>query len=545
MRRLFSALGIDFDQWKALTAVLVKLDFRMSSIGQTTGDVKIALALLFQFIFYTLFGAGMAVFVLFSRDLFLSGTLAMTMTMFIIGTAVLLDHNSAISSPNDYAILGFRPITSRTYFAVRLTNVLLYTTTLTTVAVWLPAAAVFLRYGPSVGVAGIAAFYACSTSTALAILTGYASMLRLIGPSAIKRALSCVQLVMSFLIYGGYMLVSSFITKSYIASLALPKTNWLLLVPVTWFASYLPLAAGNTGPREIIPAAASLVALIAMVFGLGRRLSLDYSERLGALLTASTNTDPHQDERGAVYTTQFAWPLFRTGESRSVALLVRSQFRNDQRFRMGVLSILPLTLLYVFMGIRDGAVGDPFVRNEHARGFSVVTMAVMMFPSMLKVQLTRSESFRASWIFFACPSDRMKIVRASKDVVLAFFLMPYLVFVTLILNYVVGNLAHVAVHVALLGVISHLILQIAMFVEPDLPFSKPPAHKGRNTTVFFALLVGIGVVSSVLQIFSASLYSSLRATLAAFAVVLLASAVVDWLTRARVERQTASLEFAG
>ena len=57
------------------------------------------------------------------------------------------------------------------------------------------------------------------------------------GPDAIKRALTIVQLVMSFVVYGGYMVMSRLVSASFIASLALPKTIWLLLFPPTWFAS--------------------------------------------------------------------------------------------------------------------------------------------------------------------------------------------------------------------------------------------------------------------------------------------------------------------
>lgn len=54
---------------------------------------------------------------------------------------------------------------------------------------------------------------------------------------------------------------------------------------------------------------------------------------------------------------------FTTGEARAVALLVRSQFRDDHRFRMGVLGLLPFTLLYMVMGVRNGAIADPFARR--------------------------------------------------------------------------------------------------------------------------------------------------------------------------------------
>ena len=546
LRLLFGAAGIDFDQWRALTAVLLKLDFRLSSFRSHPGQqIRFAAALFLQFVFYTLFGLLMAFFVAFGRDLFLGGTVAMTCTMFLIGTAVLLDHNSAIASPSDYAILGFRPVTSRTYFAVRLANVLVYTTVLTTVAVWLPVAALFIRYGAAVGAAGIVAFYACSTGTTLAILTGYAWMLRVAGPDAIKRALSYVQLAMSFLVYGGYMMMSRLLTKQFVGSFALAKTPWLMLFPVTWFASYLELAAGRTGPLEVIPAVVSVIALVAMASGLGGRLSLDYSERLGAMMTAAARSKEGRTGAAHAWSERGLRSLFQTGEARAVALLVRGQFRNDQKFRMGVLSIHPMTLMYIYLGFRDGAIGDPFVSHQRGQsGFSPVAMAVMMFPSILKMHVTRSDAFRASWIFFACPSDRMQIVRSSKNVLVAFFLLPYLLFLAVLFTYLAGHLVHVAVHIALLGLLSHLVLQVAVLLDPELPFSRP-MQKGRNQTALFGFMAVITFISVFLEVFSAELYSSLTATLAVFTVIVLASGGVDRLTRARVERQTQSLEFEG
>src|SRR5204863_4378241 len=136
--------------------------------------------------------------------------------------------------------------------------VLIYTTALTSIAAWLPIVSLFLRYGTTVGLAGIAAFYACSLCTALAILMGYAWMLRVIGPDAVKRALSYAQLVMSFAVYGGYFVMTRAVARSVTTTLTLEKTPWILLYPATWFGSYLELATGHFGLTEILPALASV-----------------------------------------------------------------------------------------------------------------------------------------------------------------------------------------------------------------------------------------------------------------------------------------------
>lgn len=538
MRRLFESAGVDFDQWRALTVSALRIDFRTSAVGRSSfrRNAGTIAGLIGQLIFYTLAGAFLAFLVWFSGSLFLVGTISVSYTMFIVGTAVLLDHSSALASPVDYLVLGYRPIASRTYFAVRLTNVLAYTMSVTTVAAWLPVAAVFLRHGPAVGVAAAVALLSSSLATAFAMLLAYAWTARMVGPDALTRVLSYVQLAMSFVVYGGYFLVARSAARSMVSSLTLAKSPWLLLYPATWFGSYLEIAAGQAGLLEILPAAASIVALGALASGLGGKLSLDYSERLGELTAAV------QPKRASASGGREAW-WFVSGEARAVALLVRRQFANDQPFRMGVLGILPMTVIYLFIGLRDGSVHDPFLPAARG-GPSPVTMVLIMFPALLKLHLTRSEGFRASWIFFASPVDRVKVLRASKDVLVALFLVPYLLLLVAVYTYMVGNLWHVIVHLALQGLLGHLVLQVAMLIDPALPFSRP-ARKGGNSVVMIVFLTVMAALSAVLNAFSAPLYGSAGATAGVFAGIVVAGLVVDRLMRARVERQAARLEFEG
>jgi len=540
MRRLATAAGVDYEQWKALTLVALKLDFRQGRFGRSrTGDTRQVAMLVTQAIVYSMYGGFMAILVWATRDLFLAGAALMTYVMFIVGTTVLLEHNSVLTSPQDYVILGFRPITSRTYFFARLANALAYTTAITTVATYLPAVSLFLRHGALVGLAGLAAFYGCSFFTAFAILFGYGWLMNAIGADTLKRALSYVQLVMSFAIYGGYMLMSRVVSASALQSLSLPKSPWLLLVPPAWFAAYLDVASGNATWFEFLIAGLSVIGLVALASGLSGRLSMDYSDRLAAI-AAST-----QKVRVARRNSRPGW-WFRTGEARAVSVLVRAQFRNDQRFRMGVLGILPMTLIYIFIGLRDGNLQDPFVQSHRGTAFSLVTVAVLMFPALLKQALTHSEQFRASWIFFACPSDRLSLIRSAKNVVLAYFLAPYLLFVFAVYVVVIGigSIGHIALHMALLGLISHLVLQAYILLDPDLPFSRP-AQTGRRSGTVIGFMLVMGLASGLLQAFSWWIYQSLTATVIVFGAIIGANALMNLLTRARVEVQARSLEFEG
>lgn len=529
--------GVDARQWKALCLARLKLDFRGSAMGRSpfNREARFITAIIAQIVFYTVFGGALAILVWVTRDLFLVGAVTVTYVMLTVGLAVLLDHNTAIVSPIDYGILGFRPVSARTFLAVRLTNVLVYIGALTVVISWVPVVALFVRYGVVMGLAGIAATSAAALATTMAILAGYAAVLKLISPDAVQRALSYLQVVMTFAVYALPVFFGRALVGRLAVDAGIEKTAWMLLLPPVWFGSYLEIAGGRIGVREVVPAATSLAVLLALVGTMRGRLTLDYSERLGALTAARSRSTPRSADRPQ------RW--FTAGEARAVALLVRGQFRNDQKFRMGVLAILPMTIFYILIAARDGGIQDPFVADDR-RGFSPVAMALMMFPAMLKMQVTRSESFRAAWIFFTTPADRMKLVRSSITVVLVFFLVPYLLFVSAIYAFLVGNLPHVLVHFALFGLLGHFVLQVTILVEPELPFSRP-LDKGHQSILLVAFTVVMGIVSAVLDTLSAQLYASTMATVLAFAGVVAASVVVDRLTRARVARRTASMEFVG
>ncbi len=540
MKRLFAAFDVDYGQWLALTKTALRVDLRASAFmrAQVGAQARGAGVIVGQLIFYTMMGGFVAAFVWFSRDLFLSATVMLTYVMFMVGTAALLDHNAAIVSPDDHGILGYRPVSSRTYFASRLANVLVYTTVITTLFAYLPIGSYFLRWGTGIGVASVVAVYAASASVALMMVATYASLIGRIGPARIKRVLSYVQFVFSFFVYGGYFVLMRLVSGSALAGFRLDKTVWMLLLPPTWFASYLEIAGGRTSLLELLPAAASIAVLVLLARALGGRLSLEYAERLGAIASTPRAASPKAGRP------RRAW-WFRAGEARAVALLIRSQFANDMKFRMGVLAILPLTVIYLVMGISNhGTIGDPFVTGHSAQALSMVTLAMLMFPTMLKMNLGRSDAFRASWIFFSCPMDRTAMVRAAKNVLVVGFLLPYLLVVGVVLAFLSTNRWHLAIHLLVVGLISHLVLQVVTLIDPELPFSRP-LQKGRSSTRVFMLMMVVGVGAVILPLVSPLIYRSAWATAVALGALGGVSLLMERLTRLRIEAQAARLEFEG
>src|SRR4030095_750740 len=109
-------------------------------------------------------------------------------------------------------------------------------------------------------------------------------------------------------------------------------------------------------------------------------------------------------------------------------------------------------------------------------------------------------------------------------------------------SYVVGNVAHVLVHVAFLGLLAHLVLQIALLLDPALPFSRP-MQNSTSDAVFFGFTAVTVLLSFFIQFYSARIYSNPMSTIVAVVVIVLVGVALDLLTRARVNRQAQLLEF--
>ena len=550
-RRALQALGVDADQWPALVRTGLRLDFRRPALDirrRTRAERGPIGSLIGSLLLYFVSGVLFGFVALFVADLLVAGTLVLSAIMFMVAATILVEFHTVVISPDDYLVLGHLPVSSRTYFAARLANLLFYVLLLST-ALGLPSMAAFfvelrvqpagVGFRPLVGLAGIAAVYAGAVAVALAMVGLYAGLLRVISASRLKRVLTYVQIALSMVIYGSYLFLPQILTRDALAGLSRARSPWLFADPATWFASYLALASGRAGAAELAGALASVALLAGLAVVAVRYLSLGYSEHLAALATASDT--PRAPRPGA----RRAW-LFRRGEGRAVALLIRNQFKQDMKFRLGVLSIFPLTVFYFLYGLRGGPMPDPFVAAEGGSGqWFLLHFAMLVFSMMLLPNLSRSDSFRASWIFYASPASKSRLILAMKNFLLAGFLLPYLAMVGVLMAFFFTSLLHVLVHLAVLALVGNIALLVAIRLLPHLPFSRP-IQKGEQSTRYFLLFIATSLVAGALfPVLTIWVYRTPLRTGLAVAALAGISWVLERMLRARLDRLTGELEFAG
>ncbi|HEX6559551.1 MAG TPA: hypothetical protein VF021_08810 [Longimicrobiales bacterium] len=542
MRRLVERFGADYDQWRALTRVGLKLDLRATrgAIAPRSGAGRNRV--LPQLLFYFVTGILLAGVVAMTTDVFLAALIMVTYAIFMVGVMVLLEYHTVVTAPDDYVILGFQPVSSRTYFAARITNLLLIVLTLST-AISLPSAGVLmLRAGfqPAVGAALLLGVWIAACTTAMAMVLVYGSLVQRVPAQRLARALTYLQLTVSFVLYGGYMLLPELFQRLGVAHMALPKTSTVLLFPPTWFASYVDIARAQVGPREVIPALAAVALLMVVARAASGKISLEFAERLAGITVSA----PPRRARASGAAIAPAW--LRAGEARAVWILLRNQFRSDQKFRMSVLGILPLTVLYMLMAIGKGGVPDPFGGRTGAGGSAaLIYMAVIMFPVMLNTTITHSDNYKAAWIFYATAADREKTIVAMKNVVFLLFVVPYLVFTGAVFVFWFHNIAHALVHTLLLALLSHLALVLLLLFDPQMPFSRP-INKGERSARLFFLTAASAIFSSIaIPLTARFVYISVARTVLLLLTLWLLGAALQRAGQSRMRRELLASEFVG
>jgi hypothetical protein len=113
------------------------------------------------------------------------------------------------------------------------------------------------------------------------------------------------------------------------------------------------------------------------------------------------------------------------------------------------------------------------------------------------------------------------------------FLLPYLAFIGLLYVAATRRPAMVAVHMVLLGLVSHLLLVLDFVLHPDPPFSQPPARASRTRSTLISIVAAIAV-GTTLPLVLGPVYASPAATGLTLAGLAVLNALAHLGLRARL-----------
>jgi hypothetical protein len=481
---------IDRHQLKSLLKVAIKTDFRGShnpfqNLGKGESKFPPILGVLLMQAFVSII---ISVFVSKLNDAFFGSLAVNTFVLVFVSLTILLEFSNLILSPDDYAIIAPHPVNSRTFFAVKSLNFLIF----------ISASAVVMAAAPSVVAAFVSghwwlgpltflAAWSTAVATSLFFILFYTLMLRVVKRETMQRYLGYSQLLFIVVIYTGYMVLPRLLDKFESFDLQRFDSWYLYLAPPSWFACWPALFADSLRFDHLAAAIAGIACLATMIAVGMSRLSLEYALTLA-------DTVEQQEKLVARRKRGFIGKMMdavANNEDRAIWALIRVQFKYDNRFKTPILTIIPLTALYIFMGIQDGGtIVDPFAIVESAKVQTnfFLYLAVAFLPLMIVTSTSNSTSANASWVFFASPSNRLKLVLASTRFAVIFFCVPYLILLCGILTYFFGNFVHAALHCFIIFLMLIVMLQLMLTIMPRIPFSLP-VRAGQRSLAFFAMFL--------------------------------------------------------
>ncbi len=531
VRALIEALGADYGQWRGLVRPLMQVSYRLlqDSMQAAGRGNKVRPVSWFTIFLMLMFG------VLISNLAGMAGnafSLSLAALTYVAVTALylLLQNFRAVTvTPQDYEVLGHRPVNPRTYLIARLTVVMAQQAIITALLAGPVVLACGFRFGwmPALALL-LAAFLLVFCAVLLAIST-FATAIENVGGDTLARALTWAQVVLLAL-YLGPLIFAGWANPLF-EGIGSGPHGWLLALPTAWFAGLASLAAGEF----TVGAWACLLAVLGSGGGLAwfarDKLSLASGRKLASMAVA----DPKSRSAG-----RFTGRI-RPGKSRlgPAATLAWRQLRHDMRLRMGVIGTVPMFALYFIVSLQLSGRVDPFVSGPSALGalgLVGIHAGVMMAPALLLEQLYHSESWRAAWVFYATPANRAHIAARARHFVTICFFLPYLALAAIGLAWRFEEVWHGLVHAVLLGGLGVLIMQVAQFLWPRLPFALAPNHHRARLPLFLTLL-GCFALAAGLAFYASFAYARPAWAIGTFAALALCLAGMERVLPARLNRK--------
>jgi ABC-2 type transport system permease protein len=497
---------LDRHQLRTLLKTTLKLGWRGGTHPFSAMSTKkkskfpgMLIIILFNFFFSILFSIMMAKI----PDFFTALVVTSILPFVLVSIQVLLEFSTIIVSPDDYDIIAPQPVSSKTYYISKLLYLLTYVSILTAAFALLPAiiASIFQKT-PLAGVVVILHYWIANIFGAVFVMNIFTLALKTVERRKVHNFMAYVQFGLMLLFYLG-MNVMPRMMESIISSIDLGKIPFLKAMPPYWFGCWVKLITHGWDTATFGYAVLGVILLVVLGRFAVSYLSLSYSESLSRAIVSKK--EKHRKELSPFL--KKIWLKITTYESRAIFRLIVSQFKNDMTFRLGMLGLLPMFILIALVAIREGYImKDPFLdiaSQNHMLSF-LIAMPISMLPYVIHYNVQYSKSWHASWVYYATPVDRLKLILAAKHLIIIMFFIPIGVILAITVTLLLDNVLHGILHAIFLINLCLLGLTIVNCISSRLPFSFEKSEGSNALNNMFVItsclvLIGVpvGLISSV------------------------------------------------
>lgn len=360
-------------------------------------------------------GLSSASLLLVSLNVFTYALISITMSMAMIGIWTI-PYFDILIAPTHYPIVAHTPVSSRTYFLVKLTQILTYTVLLLAsfnlppaiAGIWIHAreSSQLLYLFPLVYlfIAFMSGFFTIGVMT---VFAGY--LTKLYTKKSLRNIAQYAQFIFPALFPMVWILLPR-LPRSF-SDGGMDKLNafvkWFYALPNGWFAGAVSLGVGEIDSphivRNLILAGLAVVSTLILVFVPLRSIAKSYSEYLSYLLESGNQ----QKSELRVKTPLFA-KLFRNHAMRAAFCLGAAYMWRDKHILRQLFSSFGAIVILVILFMQDEPFSLKWIQDAYAiglsPGFSMMFYFVgTSFIGTFILPVRYSEHWKASWMLTLAP----------------------------------------------------------------------------------------------------------------------------------------------
>ena len=431
---------------------------------------------------------------LLPMDTFTFSLIGITMSMMMI-VIWMIPYFDILLIPVHYPVIAHTPVSSRTYFLVKLTRILTYTALLLGSLNLMPAIggiwvhkgefSLFRLLFPFVylPIVFLSGFFTIGMMT---VFAGY--LTRLYSKSLLRSIAQYAQFIFPALFPVTLILLSLLIR--YIPEVQLAAVlKWLHVLPNGWFAGTVSLMFGQMELRFLISAGLAVASTLFLVFVPLRSIAKSYAEYLSYLLESGSRQKSKIRVKTPLFGRMFQNRTIRAGLCLSFVYIRRDKHLSRQFFAsLGSLVMLVVILdqEWVFHAFAIGL----------SPGFSMIFYVVGMgIVSSFILPIRYSEHWKASWMLKLAPlSTTHDLWRGVQAAAFLYFVVPCTLLMFCMATFIWGTLGILYVLPGLIILLNYVIL----FPKPlsGLPLAEEFVQSqmaGETLIPFLASLFSIGI----------------------------------------------------
>ena len=491
LEKIVKMLGASPTQYRLLLKTEKLVEKRALEGRNDLSSMSLAVTCVFGFVMSVLFT--FMPFIL-SMDTFTFSLIGITMSMVMISLWTV-PYFDMLLAPINYPVIAHTPVSSRTYFLVKLTRVLTYTVLLlgslnlmpTIGGIWVHKGEFSLLrllfpivYLPIVFMSG---FFTIGVMTTFA---GY--LTRLYSKRTLRSIAQYAQFIFPALLPATLILLSRLIPYIPEAQWA-SVLKWLHVLPNGWFAGTVSLMLGEIELRFWISAGLAVASTLFLVCVPLRSIAQRYSTYLSYLLESGSRQKAKIRVKTPLLARMFRNSTIRAGLCLSIVYIRRDKHLLRQLF----ISLGSIIMLVVMLD--QGWVLHSFAIGL-SPGFSMIFYCVgISIVSSFIFPIRYSEHWKASWMLRLAPlSTTHDLWQGVQAAAFLYFVVPCALLMFCVAIVIWGTLGIFYILPGLIILLNYVIL----FPKPvsGLPLAEEFVQSqmaGEPIIPFFASLLSIGI----------------------------------------------------